>query len=157
MFTIQNNTIQLERKYISLLQALQSDITKLQRKLDSLNETATYMLAKATPAFAQKLHSQQDDVTIRWDSLVRHANRVKDSLLAALEKYQKLNHDMKEMSHWITQTERSISDDDRDIASGEITKEKMDHYKVMSTSNSAIDRRSPIFGSPGDTCSQYFE
>jgi len=89
------------------------------------------MLAKATPAYAQKLHGQQDDVTNRWDSLVRHAHRVKDNLLAALEKYQKLNHDMKEMSHWITQTERSIADDDRDIASGEITKEKMDHYKVQ--------------------------
>ena len=114
-----------------LFQALQSDITKLQRKLDSLNETTTYMLAKATPAYAQKLHGQQDDVTNRWDSLVRHAHRVKDNLLAALEKYQKLNHDMKEMSHWITQTERSIADDDRDIASGEITKEKMDHYKVQ--------------------------
>lgn len=88
------------------------------------------MLTKATPIYAQKVRDQLDDVTIRWDALVRHAGRVKDNLLAALEKYQKLNHDMKEMSHWIMQTERSIADDDRDIAAGEITREKMDHYKV---------------------------
>ncbi|XP_020893920.1 dystrophin, partial [Exaiptasia diaphana] len=122
-------------------EALQSDITKLQRKLDSLNETATYMLAKATPTYAQRLHTQQDDVTNRWDALVRHAHRVKDNLLAALEKYQKLNHDMKEMSHWITQTERSIADDDRDIASGEITKEKIDHYKDLQQD---VSKRAPV-------------
>ncbi|XP_048577310.1 dystrophin isoform X2 [Nematostella vectensis] len=122
-------------------EALQGDISKLQRKLDSLNETGTYMLSKAESTYASRLRDQLDDVTVRWDALVRLAGRVKDNLMAALEKYQKVSHDMKEMSHWIIQTERSIADDDRDIASGEITNEKMDHYKDLQQD---ISKRAPV-------------
>lgn len=111
-------------------QALQGDVTKLQRKLDSLNETGTYMISKAAPAFADKLKDELEELNGRWDELVRVALRVKDNLVASLEKYQKLTHDMKEISHWIIQVERSIADDEGDITSGGITKEKMDHYKV---------------------------
>ena len=105
-------------------------MTKLQRKLDSLNETGTYMTSKAAPSFADKLKDELDELNGRWDELVRVSLRVKDNLVASLEKYQKLSHDMKEVSHWIMQVERSIADDEGDITSGEITKEKMDHYKV---------------------------
>lgn len=111
-------------------QALQGDVTKLQRKLDSLNETGTYMISKASPAYADKLKNELDELNGRWDELVRVSLRVKDNLVAALEKYQKLSHDMKEISHWIMQVERSIVDDEGEITSGGISKEKMDHYKV---------------------------
>ena len=105
-------------------------MTKLQRKLDSLNETGTYMISKAAPAFADKLKDELEELNGRWDEFVRGSLRVKDNLVASLEKYQKLTHDMKEISHWIMQVERSIADDEGDITSGGITKEKMEHYKV---------------------------
>lgn len=88
------------------------------------------MISKATPAFADKLKNELEELNGRWDELVRVALRVKDNLVASIEKYQKLSHDMKEISHWIMQVERSIADDEGDITSGEITQEKMDHYKV---------------------------
>lgn len=88
------------------------------------------MISKATPAFADKLKKELDDLNSRWDELVRVALRVKDNLVASLEKYQKLTHDMKEIGHWIMQVERSIADDESDITNGEITQEKVDHYKV---------------------------
>ena len=88
------------------------------------------MISKATPAFAEKLRKELDELNSRWDELVRVALRVKDNLVAALEKYHKLSHDMKEISHWIMQVERSIADYDGDITSEGITREKMDHYKV---------------------------
>lgn len=113
--------------------ALQGDVTKLQRKLESLNETGAYMISKATPAFADKLKRELDELNGRWDELVRVALRVKDNLVASLEKYQKLSHDIKEMSHWIMKVERSIADDEGDTTSGEITQEKMDHYKVQNS------------------------
>lgn len=88
------------------------------------------MISKAAPAFADKLKNELEELNGRWDDLVRVALRVKDNLVASLEKYQKLAHDMKEISHWIMQIERSIADDEGDITSGGITKEKMEHYKV---------------------------
>lgn len=88
------------------------------------------MISKATPAFADKLKKELEELNGRWDELVRVALRVKDNLVASLEKYQKLSHDMKEISHWIMEVERSIADDEGDITNGEITQEKMDHYKV---------------------------
>lgn len=113
-----------------VFQALQGDVTKLQRKLDSLNETGTYMISKASPAYADKLKNELDELNGRWEELVRVSLRVKDNLVAALEKYQKLSQDMKEISHWIMQVERSIVDDEGEITGGGITKERMDHYKV---------------------------
>ena len=109
-----------------VFQALQGDVTKLQRKLDSLNETGTYMISKASPAYADKLKNELDELNGRWEELVRVSLRVKDNLVAALEKYQKLSQDMKE----IMQVERSIVDDEGEITGGGITKERMDHYKV---------------------------
>lgn len=88
------------------------------------------MISKATPAFADKLKKELDELNSRWDELVRVALRVKDNLVASLEKYHKLSHDMKEISHWIMQVERSLADDEGDISRGGITQEKMDHYKV---------------------------
>lgn len=88
------------------------------------------MISKAAPAFADKLKDELEELNGRWDELVRVASRVKDNLVASLEKYQKLTHDMKEISHWIMQVERSIADDEGDITSGGITKEKMEYYKV---------------------------
>lgn len=88
------------------------------------------MISKAAPAFADKLKDELEELNGRWDELVRVASRVKDNLVASLEKYQKLTHDMKEISHWIMQGERSIADDEGDITSGGITKEKMEYYKV---------------------------
>lgn len=113
-----------------IFQALQGDVTKLQRKLDSLNETGPYMISKATPAFAEKLRKDLDELNGRWEELVRVALRVKDNLVASLEKYQKLNKDMKDISHWIMQVERSIADYDGDIASDGDAQEKVDYYKV---------------------------
>ena len=88
------------------------------------------MISKASPAFADKLKNELEELNGRWDELVRVSLRVKDNLVASLEKYQKLSHDMKEISHWIMQVERSTVDDEGDITSGGITKEKMEHYKV---------------------------
>ena len=88
------------------------------------------MVSKAEVLFADKLKDELAELNGRWDELVRLAGRVKDNLVASIERHQKLSHDMKEMSHWILQVERSIADDEREIESGEITKERMDHYKV---------------------------
>ena len=115
---------------LSTLQALQRDITKLQRKLDSLNETGAYMVGHADQQYCSKLRDQLEDVNIRWEEVMRTATRQKDNLVAALEKYEKLSRDMKEMTHWIIQTERSIAEDDKDIEKGEIAKEKVEHYRV---------------------------
>lgn len=135
-------------------QALQGDVTKLQRKLDSLNETGPYMISKATPAFAEKLRKELDELNSRWDELVRVALRVKDNLVAALEKYHKLSHDMKEISHWIMQVERSIADYDGDITSEGITREKMDHYKVLQQD---ISKRAPVVVRINTTANQMIE
>lgn len=88
------------------------------------------MISKATPAFAEKLRKDLDELNGRWEELVRVALRVKDNLLASLEKYQKLNKDMKDISHWIMQVERSIADYDGDITSDGDAQEKVDYYKV---------------------------
>lgn len=122
-------------------EALQGDVTKLQRKLDSLNETGTYMISKASPAYADKLKNELDELNGRWEELVRVSLRVKDNLVAALEKYQKLSQDMKEISHWIMQVERSIVDDEGEITGGGITKERMDHYKELQQD---ISKRAPV-------------
>lgn len=88
------------------------------------------MISKASPAYADKLKNELDELNGRWEELVRVSLRVKDNLVAALEKYQKLSQDMKEISHWIMQVERSIVDDEGEITGSGITKERMDHYKV---------------------------
>lgn len=135
-------------------EALQGDVTKLQRKLESLNETGAYMISKATPAFADKLKRELDELNGRWDELVRVALRVKDNLVASLEKYQKLSHDIKEMSHWIMKVERSIADDEGDTTSGEITQEKMDHYKELQQD---ISKRAPVVVRINTTANQMIE
>ena len=67
---------------------------------------------------------------MRWEELVRTASRQKDNLLAAMERYDKLSRDMKEMLHWIMQTERSIADDEKEFEKGELMKDKVEHYRV---------------------------
>ncbi|KAK2570584.1 Dystrophin [Acropora cervicornis] len=135
-------------------QALQGDVTKLQRKLDSLNETGPYMISKATPAFAEKLRKDLDELNSRWEELVRVALRVKDNLLASLEKYQKLNKDMKDISHWIMQIERSIADYDGDITSDGDAQEKVDYYKTLQQD---ISKRAPVVVRINTTAKQMVE
>ena len=88
------------------------------------------MIGKADAPYADKLRDDLAEVNSQWDELVRLEGRARGNLVASLEKYQKLSHDMKEMNHWILQVERSISEDEVEIENGEITAEKMEHYKV---------------------------
>lgn len=88
------------------------------------------MVAHADQQYCNKLRGNLENVNIRWEEVIRTATRQKDNLMAAMEKYDKLSRDMKEMSHWIMQTERSIADDEKEIEKGEIMKEKVEHYRV---------------------------
>lgn len=88
------------------------------------------MISKVVLVFVDKLKDELEELNGCWDEFVCVVLRVKDNLVVFLEKYQKLIYDMKEISYWIMQVERLIVDDEGDIISGGIIKEKMEYYKV---------------------------
>ena len=111
-------------------QALQGDIAKLQRKIDSIKESANYTIAKSEPVYSAYLKDKLNELITRWDLIVKAAGRQKENLVASMEKYNKLCHDMKEINIWIRKVELSIADDETDMQHHDVAHEKLEQYKV---------------------------
>ena len=110
--------------------ALQGDIGKLQRKMDSLQETGTYITNKSEPEYATKVKQQLGELKTNWATAVKQSNEQKEKLVKALSDAEKLDQDMKRLVTWMKHARSGVEDDESTLQHADVTQERLDHYKV---------------------------
>ncbi|XP_028414557.1 dystrophin-like isoform X10 [Dendronephthya gigantea] len=123
-------------------EALQGDIGKLQRKMDSLQETGTYITNKSEPEYATKVKQQLSDLKSNWATAVQQSNEQKEKLSKALNDAEKLDQDIKRLVTWMKHARAGVEDDESTLQHADVTQERLDHYKEVlhevSKNNSAV-------------------
>lgn len=109
---------------------MQGDIGKLQRKMDSLQETGTYITNKSDPEYAVKVRQQLSELKSNWTTAVQQSNEQKERLTKALNDAEKLDQDMKRLITWMKHVRAGVIDDESTLQHADVTQERLDHYKV---------------------------
>ena len=115
---------------VFISQALQGDIGKLQRKMDSLQETGTYITNKSEPSYVAKVKKQLSELKTNWAVAVKQSNEQKEKLCKALNDAEKLDQDIKTIVTWMKHARAGIEDDESTLQHADVTQERLDHYKV---------------------------
>ncbi len=118
--------------YLCRLKALQGDIGKLQRKMDSLQETGAYITNKSDGEYADKVKQQLSDLKSNWATAVQQSNEQKEKLAKALNDAEKLDQDIKRLVTWMKHARAGVEDDESTLQHADVTQERLDHYKVGS-------------------------
>ena len=116
--------------FVSHFKALQGDIGKLQRKMDSLQETGTYITNKSDAEYAAKVKKQLSDLKSNWATAVQQSNEQKEKLAKALNDAEKLDQDIKRLVTWMKHARAGVDDDESTLQHADVTQERLDHYKV---------------------------
>ena len=113
-----------------VFQALQSDISTVQKKVDSLIETCTYMMNRSEPEYADYLKEKLNDMNRRWELIVLKTEKEKNNLLTGLDKFRQVDAGIKEIVAYLTTIENMMQAEQLDSLDVKTVQARLDQYKV---------------------------
>ncbi len=111
-------------------QALQTDISTVQKKVDSLIETCTYMMNRAEPVYADVLKAKLAEMNKRWEYIVQKTEQEKTKLKSGLDKFRFVDSGIKEVYIYLKSLESMIQSEELDSMDSLTAQTKVDQYKV---------------------------
>lgn len=109
---------------------MQTDILTVQKKVDSLIETCTYMMNRAEPAYAELLKTKLSEMNKRWEYIVQKTDQEKVKLQSGLDKFRVVDSGIKEIYLYLKSLEDMVMAEELAELDSATASSKAEQYTV---------------------------